>query len=255
MSFVDLIGILLTVSLCYVGYLKGLKNQLFFIISFVLSSFILYLSFKPIFDFVNVILKSPAISGFIATTFIALPLFLLIEWCFKKLFSSSKTSFSSNRNKISFISRIISSIISFIFGYICIFIAIENLKQYPLEHSFFYDVILEKTKDEEVLKILNVLKSNQNQLQLALSKDDANEIANALKSLSFKKLKNLSDFLKENKKIDELIFKISDFYLEDTGKINPYIERLKNIIELKLVEAQTSQNLEAQTPENDVLKN
>ena len=55
------------------------------------------------------------------------------------------------------------------------------------------------------------------------------EIAKMVKSLSSQKIKDLSEFLKENAQIEEAIVKLGDLYFEDKGQINNNIQRFKTI--------------------------
>lgn len=151
MSFVDLVGILLTISLGYIGYAKGLKGKLFFITSFFASAFLMYFSFEYVLEAFSKTFKSTLIAGIIISILIIMPMFLLIELGVKKLFSEDSKSFSVNKNKITNSSRVVGAIIGMISGYIFMFYFTSVTHDVPIEKSFFHKTQKsEQTTNQEV---------------------------------------------------------------------------------------------------------
>ena len=148
MSFIDLVGILLITSLCYIGYSKGLKGKLFFLVSFFTSAFLMYFGFDYILHVFQKPFKSILLAGIFVSVLIVIPMFLLIEFSVKKLFAEESKSFSANKNKITNTSRFLGAIVGFIGGYIFMFYVISISKTDFLDKSYFYKVHKDQPKIE-----------------------------------------------------------------------------------------------------------
>lgn len=165
MSFIDLIAIFLIICLCYIGYAKGVKGKTFFLSSFAFSCFLMYFIFESLFKKVTSIVPNLLLAGVISIGFVLIPIFVLIEFIFRKTLTDRETrSFSEAKNKIKIESRLLGAVIGFIGGYAFVLTAISltlkhSKEENPLlnppsfvSNSFFYRIASIGSPEDNIKK-------------------------------------------------------------------------------------------------------
>lgn len=230
MSFVDLIGILLIVCLCYIGYLKGIKGKTFFLISFALSALLMYFTIDAVFLTLAGVFSSFLVSVAFVVGFFILPVFILVEFFLKKLLSEEVRSFSSSKKNISQASRILGAFVGFAFGFVFMFLAIsltaKNSKKDILfelpefvEKSIFYKIAVKPEKNEVIkqnnLKTLSFFYNKEAIETFKLSQEEVVIIFKMIKGISNEKANELLQMKQVQEKQEALFLKLKTFYEEE----------------------------------------
>lgn len=237
MSFIDLIAILLIICLCYIGYSKGIKGKTFFLISFTLSSFLMYFIFDKFFIFITGFISNLFIASIMTIGFVLIPIFIIIEFFLRKTLTDKEArTFSASKNKISTFSRIIAAFIGFVGGYIFVFTVISVTVKDPknsflfdvpsfVKQSFFYKMASKNSKEQKLeiktdnINMLSFLVKDSVVKQFSLSKDEVIIILKMIKGISNTSATNLLK-MKSNAQIDKIFLKLKEYYEEELSQID-----------------------------------
>lgn len=236
MSFIDLIAALIIISLCYIGYTNGIKGKTFFLISFAISSFLMYLIYNAFFiSFIKVI-PNLLLANILSIGFIFIPLFSVIEFVLRKTINTNYKGKTVKSRKLTMVSRAFGALVGFIGGYIFVFVSIfiikTDIKTSPLLHlppslqkSFFYKLVsYDKKKEEVVIKIDNIkmlqfLYSNDVISKFEISKDELIVILKMIKGISNKSALELKEQEFEED-IPQIFLLLKAAYEKDLGSVD-----------------------------------